>query len=234
MASKMKRCRDCGQVKALGEFKRDARYKKKLRYTSVCLACSGADHGDADETAKVGGKFIPWHEDLNILHRLAQVSVLMVEGAKPYQIYESIAPMVDGYSWDTAKRDIERVQELRLQEVQLGVLQDRADAAAQYRQVILKSWSDYRKSTDLKDKRSFLALIKDTQRELDNLLGSAKPKRIEVGIEFDDPTIAALNILEQFGVTRQSLVDEFMAYIQETADKALANHEFAKLLIGAG
>lgn len=114
-----------------------------------------------------------WDRDPDVLMRLESVAQLMLRGAKIWQIAEAM-----GYSFSTARRDIQRVRKMWATETghKLGELRDAS--VAQLREVQLRAWQEYDKAQ--RKNPSWLRLIRDCELDIVNLQGTKAPEVLDV------------------------------------------------------
>lgn len=203
---KEQKCSKCGEKKPINRFLRDKRYTTKVVYRTTCLDCQPADQKVAD---KKGKKSVPWYEDPDILLTLDLVDSMDLEGARPYQIARAI-----GVSWDTAKRYVEHVKELRLMASGTTAKEKKNASIAQWEHIRLHAWSNFRTNKDVK----FLREAANAQHNIDLIEGNHAPKKVEVGIVvLSDEAQKALLLLESMGIKPEDIYREFESSIIETA-----------------
>jgi len=124
---------------------------------------------------------VKWSNDPEILARLEVVSELMLEGAKGWQIMQSISatlPEGETYSWATAKRDMQRVRILWGQASEAEVIKNRDRSINQYRLIIQRAWRDYANSrvqpTGPRN-TTILRTIIDAENHIAELQGTKSP-----------------------------------------------------------
>lgn len=165
------------------------------------------DQGLGDrQPEKKKKKAVHWSKDPEILFRLDTVAAMMLEGAKPYQIAYSM-----GYDWNTAKRDMDRVEELWRQQQGKKIADKRATAVAQWQHVKMHAWEQFRKTKGV----VWLRAISEAQANIDLIEGNRAPKEVKVGIELSEEAERALAILEAQGIQRDELWNAFNDFIVE-------------------
>jgi len=122
--------------------------------------------------AKKGKKSVVWYEDTDILARLAVVSSMKVQGASPLQISEAL-----GYTLRSAYRDIHRCDELYKRESIEDVMTNRNRSIAQFREIQMRSWEQYREN---KKNLQALRLAAEMEDRIVELQGTRKPIGVDV------------------------------------------------------
>ena len=116
-------------------------------------------------------KAVNWDEDTDIMRRLSTVASMMVQGAKTYQIAETM-----GYSLRTAQRDCNRVRDLWMREAALSVEESRAANIAQYEEIKASAWRQYRQ-----DKSYYwLKVVMDAENRISELQGTKRPLGVDI------------------------------------------------------
>lgn len=157
---------------------------------------------------KKGKKAVRWDKDPDILFRLDTVAAMMLEGAKPYQIAASMH-----YDWNTAKRDMQRVEELWRRQIGKSIADKRSEAVAQWRHVLMHAWAQFRSSKNV----VWLRVVTEAQANIDLIEGTRAPKEISVGISLSPEAEKALAALEEKGIRPEDLYSEFEKFIIEAA-----------------
>lgn len=130
-----------------------------------------------------GKKAVAWDIDPDILLRLETVSSMMLQGAKAFQIAESL-----GYSLDTAYEDIKRVKKLWRKGSERTVIGNRDRSIAQYREQQAEAWQQYRKDKS----PAWLRLVMDIEDRVARLQGTEQhkvdvtTKGKSIGVTVDD------------------------------------------------
>lgn len=122
--------------------------------------------------AKKGKKSVAWFEDTDILARLAIVSSMQVQGASPLQIAEAL-----GVTLRTAYRDIKRCDELRRRTYIDDVVTNRNRSIAQYREIQMRAWEDYRVN---KKNLNALRIAAEMEDRIVKLQGTEKPVAVDL------------------------------------------------------
>ena len=122
--------------------------------------------------AKKGKKSVVWFEDTDILARLAIVSSMQVQGASPLQIAEAL-----GVTLRTAYRDIKRCDELRRRTYIDDVVTNRNRSIAQYREIQMRAWEDYRAN---KKNLNALRIAAEMEDRIVKLQGTEKPVAVDL------------------------------------------------------
>jgi len=121
---------------------------------------------------KKGKKSIPWYEDTDILARLAIVSSMQVQGASPLQIADALSVTLR-----TAYRDIKRCDELRRREYIDDVVTNRNRSIAQYREIQMRAWEEYRNN---KKNLQALRTAAEMEDRIVELQGTRKPVAVDL------------------------------------------------------
>jgi len=148
---------------------------KKLKTNLLRQADSLRD--DKKPVLRKGKKSIPWDEDAEILRRLESVSLMLLQGARLWQIAEALQVSIP-----TAARDKERVKELWAREGQDEVIENRNRSIAQIRYVQMKAWEQYLSNKDAQ----LLRLVKDCEKDIAALQGTEKPIKSEIKIDANE------------------------------------------------
>lgn len=131
-----------------------------------------------------GKRSVRWDRDPEILARLETVASMMLENKSLRQI-----GAVFGYSQTTAKKDVERVYKLWLQDAEDGVDRLRAFSIGQYRKVQSEAWNAW--ANILVDKQAsgtgLLRVIMDAESAIADLQGTEAPKKVDLVTEVVDP-----------------------------------------------
>jgi transposase len=122
--------------------------------------------------AKKGKRSVIWYEDTDILARLAIVSSMQVQGASPLQIAEAL-----GVTLRTAYRDIRRCDELRKREYIDDVITNRNRSIAQFREIQMRAWEEYRAN---KKNIQALRLAAEMEDRVVELQGTRKPIAVDM------------------------------------------------------
>jgi hypothetical protein len=113
-------------------------------------------------------KSIPWRQDPDILARLEVVANLMLQGAKPYQISQSL-----GAGLRTTSRDVARVKELWRKASEKTIEDRRAASLATYQEVKMRLWEEYRRlANDKKSTVIVLSKIAEVEGEITKIEGT--------------------------------------------------------------
>lgn len=147
---------------------------------------------------KPGKKSVRWDQDIEILQRLAVVSTMLLQGARPFQIAESM-----GTSLRTAFRDIGRVDELNRRAALADIETNRTRSIALLREVQTRAWELYRDSEKTIDKLRALKEARECEEQIAALQGTKKPIGIDVTTKGDKLT----------GVSAKELSDDELAGI---------------------
>ena len=121
---------------------------------------------------KKGKKSIPWYEDTDILARLAIVSSMQVQGASPLQIAEALSVTLR-----TAYRDIKRCDDLRRREYIDDIVTNRNRSIAQYREIQMRAWEEYRNN---KKNLQALRTAAEMEDRIVELQGTRKPVAVDL------------------------------------------------------
>ena len=160
----------------------------------------------AASTPRKGRRSVPWRQDLAILARLDVVAAMMLRGARSHQIAEAME-----YSASTAKRDVNRVKKLWLEETRAGVNESRARSVAQLREVQQRAWQEY----DRRANARYLRLVIECEKEIVSLEGS----RPAVGIDLTSKG------RELRHLTAEELSDDELAAIAAGGGRGTAGQE---------
>jgi hypothetical protein len=124
-----------------------------------------------NDTRRPGKKSISWHEDPEILSRLAIVSQLMNKGKRAWEIAKETC-----VSLPTARLDVSRVKELWKAEALERISNSRDSALAHYGEVIGQAWKDALAVPARNSNRAaFLNIILRAQERVDKITGIADP-----------------------------------------------------------
>ncbi len=155
-----------------------------------------------------GRKPKKWQDDAEVLARIATVSTMRLQGAKPFHIAE-----VMGYSIRTAWRDIERAETIMAEEARGSIDQNRNKSIAQLREVQSRAWEQYRNATDPKIKLLALKEIRENETEIATLQGTKRP----IGLDLTTKG-------EKLGFNASELTDEQLAAIALGRDPELSTN----------
>lgn len=148
---------------------------------------------------KPGKKSVRWDQDIEILQRLAVVSTMLLQGARPFQIAESM-----GTSLRTAFRDISRVDELNRRAALADIETNRARSIALLREVQTRAWELYRTNdASVRERLAALKEARECEEQIATLQGTKKPIGIDVTTKGDKLT----------GVSAKELSDDELAGI---------------------
>ncbi len=129
----------------------------------------------AGDTRRRGKGSLPWHEDVEILQRLAYVATLMNQNKQSYLIAEKTK-----VSLATAKRDIARVRELWREDAKARLTNTTDTAIAQYGAIIEKAWQDVLQlPVGHAGAAAYMNIILRAQERMDKVTGIADPIALE-------------------------------------------------------
>jgi len=123
-----------------------------------------------------GKKAVRWDLDVDILTRLDIVANMMVQGARPHQIAQSLS-----YSLKTAYRDVDRVRTLWRRTAEATVEEHRSASIAQYNELKVRAWEEYRRlREEKKSGLNALRVVMDIEEKISELQGTKAPKNVDV------------------------------------------------------
>lgn len=215
----MKKCKRCGEKKPLTDFAFDGRFKKAKRRVAVCLACSTHQTDNSESDIKDYDRFLPWEKNPEILMRLKRVGDLMNEGIrKPFLIQRHMMQQDPTYTWDMAKDDMDRVEQMILRDTAGTLAQKRANSIARIMHTLAKAWDEFYKSKDPKLKVKSFEIILDLEKEIISLEGTRAPTQFNVtAIPLSLEAQLAMKELEALGVSPHALYQEFEAFVVDFA-----------------
>lgn len=124
-----------------------------------------------------GKASVVWHQDHEILQRLELVATMMLQGAKPFQIAQSLS-----VSLRTAFRDMNRVQELWRKQAIDDITAKRDRSIAQFRLAQTYAWDQYRthQKTNAAMALKWMQAAMEAERSIVELEGTKAPKAVDV------------------------------------------------------
>jgi hypothetical protein len=141
--------------------------RKKNRFSNIELPDRS---GDTERKGKIN---VPWHEDPEILARLADVATLMNKNRPSYVIAEET-----GTSIATAKRDMKRVREFWKMDAKERLGYTTEEAIAQYEAIASDARDDLEKAP-ISLKASYYMVILRALERRDKAAGIADPVSIQ-------------------------------------------------------
>ena len=141
--------------------------RKKNRFANIELPDRSGD------TEREGKKNIPWHEDPEILARLADVAALMNKNRPSYVIAEET-----GTSIATAKRDMKRVREFWKMDAKDRLGYTTEEAIAQYESIASDARYDLEKASPSLKAAYYMVILRALERR-DKVAGIADPVSIQ-------------------------------------------------------
>ncbi len=141
--------------------------RKKNRFSNIELSDRSGD------TERKGKLNVPWHEDPEILARLADVAALMNKNRPSYVIAEET-----GTSIATAKRDMKRVREFWKMDAKERLGYTTEEAIAQYEAIASDARDDLDKAP-ISLKASYYMVILRALERRDKAAGIADPVSLQ-------------------------------------------------------
>jgi len=141
--------------------------RKKNRFSNIELP------GRSGDTERKGKLNVPWHEDPEILARLADVAALMNKNRPSYVIAEET-----GTSIATAKRDMKRVREFWKMDAKERLGYTTEEAIAQYEAIASDARDDLEKAP-ISLKASYYMVILRALERRDKAAGIADPVSLQ-------------------------------------------------------
>lgn len=141
--------------------------RKKNRFANIELSDRSGD------TRREGKINLPWHEDPEILARLAEVAALMNKNRPSYVIAEET-----GVSIATAKRDMKRVREFWKLDAKERLGYTTQEAIAQYESIASNARDDLDKAPPSLKAAYYMVILRALERR-DKVAGIADPVSIQ-------------------------------------------------------
>ena len=168
--------------------------RKKNRFSNIELPDRSGD------TERKGKLNIPWHEDPEILARLATVAALMNKNRPSYVIAEETETSIA-----TAKRDMKRVREFWKMDAKERLGYTTQEAIAQYESIASDARDDLEKAPPSLKAAYYMVILRALERR-DKVSGIADPVSIQ-GVP-DKPLEVSVTDVEEIRKKRWASISE--------------------------